>query len=393
MIPGGPRGAQSWAAPFLSPAWNAARLARMDDPASSSSTPVAPAGPPGKITPEAFGRLIAPHLGATRAEVLVGPRPGTDAAVIRIGAGRVMTVTTDPLSLIPALGPALSARLACHLLATDAWTTGIPPAYASLSFHLPPALDEATIEAYMGAAHAEWSALGVAVVGGHTGRYEGCDLTIVGAGTLIGIGDEGRYIGPEFVQPGDRVIVTKGCAIEATAVAARLFPKRLLAALDEDALARARAMIDQVSAVEDCRALVRLGVRDRGTTCLHDATEGGVLGGLIELAHATGHDLRIEQARIPLAAEARAACEVFGIDPYWALSEGTLIATVRPEQAIEAVAALAEVEIAAAIVGEVVRGSGKLWLTRAKGEVETLERPEPDPYWPAYARAVREGWS
>lgn len=365
----------------------------MNDPAASPPRPFAPPGPQGKIAPEAFDRLIAPHLGAARPEVLIGPRPGTDAAVIRIGAARVMTVTTDPLSLIPALGPELSARLSCHLLATDAWTTGIPPAYAALSFQLPPGLEEATLEAYVSSAHAQWSALGVAVVGGHTGRYEGCDLTIVGAGTLIGIGDEGRYLGPEFVRPGDCLIVTKGCAIEATAVAARLFPKRLLAALDEEGLGRARALIDQVSAVEDCRALVRLGVREHGTTCLHDATEGGVLGGLIEMARATGHDLRVEQAKIPLMPEARAACEIFDIDPYWALSEGTLIATVRPERAIEAIAALAEAEIVAAVVGEVVRGSGKLWLTRPDGAVTTLDRPEPDPYWPAYSRAVREGWS
>jgi len=349
--------------------------------------------PSGKIAPEVFDRLIAPHLGAARPEVLVGPRPGTDAAVVRIGAARVMTVTTDPLSLIPALGAATSAWLACHLLATDAWTTGIPPAYATLSFHLPPGLDEATLHAYMAAMHAEWSALGVAVIAGHTGHYQGCDLTIVGAGTVIGVGDEGRYIGPEFVQPGDQVIVTKGCAIETTAVAARLFPQRLMKVLDEDGLERARAMIKQVSAVEDCRTLVRLGVRDRGVTCMHDATEGGVLGGLVELARATGHDLRIERAKIPLSAAARGACEVFGIDPYWALSEGSLIATVRPARSIEALGALDDAGIAAAIVGEVMRGSGKLRLTPAEGEVGILERPEADPYWPAYARAVREGWS
>ena len=347
----------------------------------------------GKIAPEDFDQVIAPHLGAARPEVLVGPRPGSDAAVIRIGAGRVMTVTTDPLSLIPALGPVLSARLACHLLATDAWTSGIPPAYATHSFHLPPGFDPVTLEAYLAAMHEAWGAQGVAVVAGHTGRYDGCDLTIIGAATVIGVGDEGRFIGPGFVQPADHVIVTKGCAIEATAVAAHLFPKRLAAVLEEDGLERARAMIAQVSAVEDCRALVRLGVRDRGVTCMHDATEGGVLGGLVEMARATGHDLRVERARIPVSAEARGACEVFGIDPYWALSEGTLIATVRPGRSIEALSALEEVGIAAAIVGEVMPGHGRLWLTGGGGEVAVVDQPQPDPYWPAYARAVREGWS
>jgi hydrogenase maturation factor len=260
---------------------------------------------------------------------------------------------------------------------------------------LPPAsgIDDATLDAYLAAMHEEWSRLQIAVVAGHTGRYEGCDLTIVGAGTLIGIGDEGRYLGPMFVQDGDAVIVTKGCAIEATAIAARLFPQKLLPVLDEPGLERARGFLAQVSVVEDCRVLIHLGVRERGVTCLHDATEGGVLGGLIELARASNRDLRVERGKIPLAAEARAACDAFGIDPHWALSEGTLIATVRPQRVAEALDSLAGVGIVAAAVGEVVGAGGKLWLTNADGSVEKLSEPEPDPYWPAYARAVREGWT
>src|SRR5262245_18724604 len=195
----------------------------------------------GKLGLTGFERLIAPHLGASRPEVLVGPRPGHDSAIVKVGAGRVMSVTTDPLSLVPALGAAESARLACHLLASDAWTSGIPPAFATLSLHLPPALDEATLDEYLAAMHEEWARLQIAVIAGHTGRYEGCDLTIVGAGTLIGIGDEGRYLGPMFVQDGDRVIVTKGCAIETTAIAARLFPQKLLPVLDEPGREHARA--------------------------------------------------------------------------------------------------------------------------------------------------------
>ena len=54
--------------------------------------------------------------------------------------------------------------------------------------------------------------------------------------------------------------------------------------------------------------------------------------------------------------------------------------------------ALAECGIAAAEVGEVVRGSGKLWLTEPDGAVRTIAEAEPDPYWDAYGRAVAEGW-
>jgi hydrogenase expression/formation protein HypE len=351
----------------------------------------------GKLSPEAFARVVAPHLGAVRAEVLAGPRAGHDAAVVKIGAGRVMAVTTDPLSVIPAFGPARSARLACHLIASDLWTTGIPPAYASVDFNLPPDFTDEQFSEYWQAMSDEWARLGVAVVTGHTGRYAGCALSIVGAATLIGVGDEGRYVTPAMASPGDAVILTKGCAIETAAVAASLFPERLAAALaaaglDDGALGRLRALESGVSVVADCRAAVRVGVRERGVTAMHDATEGGVLGGLVELAKACGHDLRIERARIPLAPEVRVACEVFGVDPYTTIAEGALLVTVKPAQADAVLAALREDGIVAAHVGEVMKGSGRVWLAEPGGNVLTLDEPAPDPYWDAYGRALREGW-
>jgi len=355
----------------------------------------------GKIAPEAFDRLIAPHLGAARAEVLVGPRAGHDCAIVRIGAGRVMAITTDPLSIIPAIGLEASARLACHLLASDLCTSGIPPAYVTVDFNLPPDFDDEALGTYARAMSATWAELGVAVVAGHTGRYPAQPdpaVSVIGAATLIGLGDEGRYVTPAMAKPGDRVLVTKGCAMETTAIAAHLVPDKMtyeltrggMSAQDVDAaMARARAMLAQVSVVADCRAVLSVGVRDRAVSALHDATEGGVLGGLLELAKACGHDLRIERARIPLSAEARAACAAFGgIDPYWTLSEGTLIAAVRPAAVVAVMDALRRAGIVAAEVGEAVTGKGKLWLTEADGVVRPLDTPEPDPYWDAYARAA-----
>jgi hydrogenase expression/formation protein HypE len=361
-----------------------------------------PAAPLGKLPPAAFERLIAPYLGDRRPEVLVGPRAGADCAVIKLSAGRVMAVTTDPLSVIPCLGMAASARLACHLLASDLWTSGLPPAYATVTFNLPPRMTDAELAEYWQAMSDEWARLEVAVVAGHTGRYPGGEGSIIGAGTLVGVGDEGRYLTPAMAAPGDRIVVTKGCAIEATAVAAHLIPARLTAALETGGMsrpealaagARARASLADISVVADCRAVLRVGARDRGVSAMHDATEGGVLGGLLELAKASGHDLRIERARIPLSPESRAACEAWGgIDPYWTLSEGTLVAAVRPAHVAAVLAALEGEGILAAQVGEVVTGGGRLWLTEPDAGVRTLDAPEPDPYWAAYDRAVREGW-
>lgn len=346
----------------------------------------------GKLTPEAFDAIVAPFLGAGRPEVLVGPRPGCDAAILRAAGGRVLAVTTDPLSLIPALGPGRSARLAVQLVASDLWTTGIAPGFATVTLNLPPHLDDATLAAFTRAMSEEWAKLGVAVVGGHTGRYDGCDLTIVGSATLFGFGDESNWIAPSQAAPGDAVLMTKCPAFETTAVAAQMFPQRLLQALRDlevrDAgavLARAREMIDHVGVVPDCRAALRAGVREAGVTALHDATEGGVLGGLVELAHACGHTLDVRAPAVP--PEVAAACRAFGVDPLWSLAEGVLIVTAKAHRE-EAVRAVIEVEgIDVATLGRVVAGPPGVRM-----DGRWIERAEPDPYWPAYARAVREGW-
>ena len=94
-----------------------------------------------------------------------------------------------------------------------------------------------------------------------------------------------------------------------------------------------------------------------------------------------------------LSDEARAACELMGLDPLWTLSQGTLLLTVRAPWALEIMQVLADQGIASAEIGEVVRGHGVVWLTAADGQVTRIDAPRPDGYWEAYARAVSEGWS
>ena len=347
----------------------------------------------GKVTPEVFARDLAPHLGAARTEVVVGPRVGHDAAIVRVGAGRVLAMTTDPLTIIPCLGIERSARLAAHLVASDLWTTGIPPAYASVTLNLSPAFDDDALARWQRAMSEAWAELGVAVVTGHTGRLAGCSDQVIGAATLVGVGDEGRYVTPGMARVGDRIVVTKSAAFETGVLAAWLCPERVRERVaDDDAFARLQHLEREVSVVADCRAAIRAGVRERGVTAMHDATEGGVLGGLCELAAACGHDLRVERERLPLDPAIAAACAALEVDPWWSCSEGALILCAAPERTDAVLGELREAGIAAVVVGEVLAGHGRLWVGEPAGPPSTFDAPLPDPWWAAYARAVREGW-
>jgi len=71
------------------------------------------------------------------------------------------------------------------------------------------------------------------------------------------------------------------------------------------------------------------------------------------------------------------------MDPYLAISEGTLIVTVRPDRADAFVAALREEAIDAAVVGEMLPPTAGRTAVR-DGVVEPLEHPGLDPFWGAF---------
>lgn len=345
----------------------------------------------GKVDARFFEAVIAPRLGARRPEVLVGPGPGLDNGVVRVGPGRVLIVTTDPLSLIPTLGVEDSAWLSVHLLASDLATSGLAPQFAVVDFNLPPRMSAQEFERYWEAMHREFQALGVAVVAGHTGRFVGCDYTILGGGMLFAIGPEDGYVTPAMARAGDALLLTQGAAIATTGLLARAFPETVRKALGERGLKRAQGFFRKFSVVEEALAAAAVGVRERGVRAMHDATEGGVLGALVELAAAAGLGLEVELERIPVAEETRAICELFELDPYWALGEGALVLACPPEQVPRVREALQAKGVPTAEVGCLLPPEAGRWL-RVRGERRPLEPPAEDPYWTAYWRALERGW-
>ncbi len=113
------------------------------------------------------------------------------------------------------------------------------------------------------------------------------------------------------------------------------------------------------------------------------------VGGLAEVAEASGAGMRIERERIPVRPEVSAVCEHTGMDPYTAISEGTLIATVVRSRAAAFLGALAGAGIEAADVGEMTEPSAGRVLVTAEGE-RPLEHPGLDPFWGAFGRWAAE---
>jgi hydrogenase expression/formation protein HypE len=337
----------------------------------------------GKATAELFEEVILRRLGARDEDVLVGPQHGVDVGVVRVAGGVAMALTADPVFIVPAYGWERAAWFAVHILASDAATSGLPLRWMSVDLNLPPALSDPDLTALWDAFHATCEDLGIAIVTGHTGRYDGCDWPMVGGATCMALGPADAYVTPTMAHPGDAVVVTKGAAIETAALFAATFPDRLAAGVGEETVKAADSLFESMTVVPEAILAREFGLRDAGVTSMHDATEGGVIGGLLEVAAASNVGIRVDHERIPVRPEVRAVCDHIGIDPYTAISEGTLIATVVAGRAEAYVEALGGAGIEAAVIGDILPlDEGRTLVI--EGREEPLTHPGLDPFWGAF---------
>jgi hydrogenase maturation factor len=344
----------------------------------------------GKISPEVFEELIFPRLGASNPSVLVPPQSGVDVGIVEIG-GLAVAMTTDPVFIVPEYGFERAAWFAVHILISDLVTSGLPPTYLSIDLNLPMSMTEEQLETVWRVVHRECESMGTAVVCGHTARYENCAYPMVGGATVIGVGPRHQYVSPSFASSGDRIIITKGPAIETAGLFSAAFPSRVKEAFGADFLRKAEGIFYKMSVVEDARTAVSVGVREHGVTAMHDATECGVWGGVFELARAANLGVVLNKDAIVVEPCVREICGLFGIeDPYAAISEGTLILSCKPHASEAILAALRTKGIGASIAGELVPERSGLCILEG-GKERPLTHPVVDPFWKAFSLAMARG--
>lgn len=267
----------------------------------------------GKVTPDDLRDHVFTKTGAPDDEVLVGPRYGEDTAAIALD-GRTLVVNSDPISLASDRIGTLGIHIACN----DVAASGAEPRWLTAVLFLhdddPGLLEDITDQ--LDAAARE---TGVAIVGGHSEYAPGRDRPLLSL-TCLGLTD--RYIASGGAEVGDAVIVTKGAAIEGTAILATDFRSALDDTVPAAMLDRAAGFFGDISVLPEARL-----VRDVATA-LHDPTEGGLVDGLLELAAASGVGLEIDRAAIPIREETATVCAAMDVDPLEIFGSGALLATV-----------------------------------------------------------------
>ncbi len=330
----------------------------------------------GKPNPLRLNSLVQGALGTPNKQVLVGPGPGLDAAVLATFDGRVMAIAEDPIFPAPGLPLDIMGWFTVHIGASDVAVTGIRPEYMTYTLLLPPDCPEADVRTIITSISEAAKELGIAIVGGHTGWYGAVTVPTVGGVTVWGHADSNAWISPGGARDGDTILMTKGPCIEAAALLSIVYKERLAKEMSAAHLQSLGNRVNEISVVKDALTAFAVG----GVHAMHDATEGGVMGGLWEMSAASNLPVTVNLDEITIPSDIAALAHALDVDPWQAISEGTLLAAVEPHAVPKVQDAWNKAGIPSMVLGRFDASLGANTMVLG-GKTQELHMPEKDPFW------------
>lgn len=266
--------------------------------------------------------------------------------------------------------------LAVNINANDIATFGVKPTFFFSCLLLPENTPKEIVETICVQMDKAAKNLGIAIAGGHCEVTPGLPNPII-VGCAMGVTEKGNYVTSGGAKPGDKLILTKSAGIEGTAILASDKEKQLKKVIDVSTIKNAKKFFNQISIVKEAL----LAFKSMGVNAMHDPTEGGVAGGIHELADASNVGVKIFEKKIPVTKETFEICQAFQIDPFQLIGSGALLIAAKKDYTEKIVNILRENGIKASIIGEILKNPQKRVLICRNGSESQLKRPVCDHLW------------
>lgn len=308
----------------------------------------------GKLEPELLAELLD-ALPAQDPRVVVKARVGEDAAAIEMG-DRCLVAASDPITFT-------TDRMgwyALHVNANDVATMGAVPKWFLTTILLPAGqTTEDMVRAIFSDLAFACRKMDVTLCGGHTEVTSAVNRPVI-VGQMLGEVKKANLVDGRQLQPGDRIILAGGVAIEGTAILASGHYDRLVQRVDRELIERATQFLDNpgISVLPAARAVMSSGK----VHAMHDPTEGGLATACHEMARLAAVGLEIEREKILVLPETEAICNVLGIDPLGTLASGALLIGVPENRVSKLLKSLKHDEIPAAEIGRATEDSTRIEL-------------------------------
>ena len=317
----------------------------------------------GKLPNEILNSLVLDKLQKKRNEVLVRPSVGEDCSAVDFGR-EICVISTDPITGTEnQIG-----RIGVNVALNDLASSGAEPVGLMVTMLIPPDAGMSDIENIISQLSDEAAKLNVDIIGGHTEVTDAVTRFVLSI-TAVGKSINRNIITTSGAKPGDDLILTKYAGIEGTSILAFDYEEELASKFGMEIVEKAKSLINSISVVKEGLIAAKLGAH-----AMHDVTEGGVLGAVWEMCHASGCGAHVYKERIPVLNETRLICVYFNIDPYRLISSGCML--IACENGEKLVQELSENGIKAVVIGRMT-GDRNILLSDESGDV-TISSPESD---------------
>lgn len=320
----------------------------------------------GKIPPKQLEEIVMAPIQSSlvqRSDVVLRPKTGEDCSAVDL-QGELCVLSTDPITGAAKDVGYLAVQINCN----DIFSAGAEPMGILLTVLLPPESEEEVLKEIMEGAVKAAAELHIEILGGHTEVTDAVCKPLVSA-TVIGKSRNRNLICTGGGQVGQDVVMSKWAGLEGTAIIAKEYEEQLLEkGVSREFIHRAKGFVSLLSVGMESEIAF-----DHGATAMHDATEGGVLGAVWEMAECSHLGVTLWQDQIPLREETKEICQACHVDPLRLVSSGSMVfATADGAGLVEK---LGEKGVFAAIIGRLTEEE-KILI--AGTQVEPLAQPQSD---------------
>jgi len=299
--------------------------------------------------------------------VLINPGVGEDITAVDIESQEVLVLKADPITFATdSIG-----QYAVLVNANDIATSGAIPQWFLTTLFFPGGTTPSQIQHVFEEVKSFCRQWGITLCGGHTEITDAVNRPIV-AGMMAGTVARSDLIDKRRMEKGDRVLLTKGVAVEGTAIIAREFGARLKKlGLAEREIDRCRQFLDSISIISEAK----IAAATAGTSAMHDITEGGLATALEELSIAGGRTIWVDIDNIPVFPETQKICGLLDINPLGLIGSGSLLICCRSKDCKQLMEDVATAGIEITRIGEVMDKGQGIRAYKRKKQVS----------WPAFA--------
>ncbi len=325
--------------------------------------------PAGKLPAELLQTLLHRYA-VSDPRVITGPGIGRDAAALQM-ENKILVAKTDPITFTTSdIG-----WYATHVNANDIACMGGEPKWFLVTLLLPEAAtDRRLVEEIFRDLALACKKIGVSLIGGHTEITPGLDRPIV-VGAMLGEAEREDLLDISYCQPGDRIVLAAGIAIEAVSIIAREKEAELLQIYDQEFVQRCQ-QFNRKPGISVLRA-ARAARRAVPLRAMHDPTEGGLATALHEVADASGCGFVVEESLIPMFPEAKLLCDHYNMDILGAIASGALLIIVEEGHRHDLLQHFHEIRLPAADIGYLTRDGAERVIQR-EGKRMPLPRYDQD---------------